>query len=168
MGRFRDKLTEAQKKAGLAKFFQEPALGLCVIPTDNGSQTPVIFRIINGELICDPPGGKPDPGEAHERAMEREFGEEVGVKVRAGGELGSLPHPVKEGLERHFYEASYIKGTPSNRVPKEHEACMMTDVENAIALFGDRIPDAAKNYLREEAARLENIVSQDIPRLMVG
>ncbi|WP_371498882.1 NUDIX domain-containing protein [Kitasatospora sp. NBC_00374] len=57
------------------------------------------------------PGGKAEPGESQEQALERELLEELGVRARA---LRQLPGswPVRAGLELRIWAAELVSGEP--------------------------------------------------------
>ena len=57
------------------------------------------------------PGGKAEPGESEEQALERELLEELGVRARASRQLpGSWT--VRAGLELRFWAAELLSGEP--------------------------------------------------------
>jgi 8-oxo-dGTP diphosphatase len=57
------------------------------------------------------PGGKAEPGESPQQALERELREELGVEARA---VARIPGAwlVRAGLELHIWTAELLSGTP--------------------------------------------------------
>ncbi|CAM3816841.1 (deoxy)nucleoside triphosphate pyrophosphohydrolase [Alkalicoccus chagannorensis] len=84
-----------------------------------------------GELLCalrgpsmtlpnvwEFPGGKVKAAEAHAAALEREIEEELGCRIRAGGELHVHTHDYGSAVVTlHCLQADIIEGVPS---PSEH------------------------------------------------
>ncbi|MFC9331378.1 NUDIX domain-containing protein [Kitasatospora sp. NPDC057015] len=57
------------------------------------------------------PGGKAEPGESEEQALERELLEELGVTARASEPLPGR-WTVRAGLELRFWAAELVSGEP--------------------------------------------------------
>lgn len=58
------------------------------------------------------PGGKVEPGESWRRALERELGEELGVRAAIGAELGGAVHraPGLAPIEIRFFAIAEMRG----------------------------------------------------------
>lgn len=55
------------------------------------------------------PGGKCEPGEAHEACLARELDEELGVRCEVGEELFTVEHAYPERTVRlHFHRATLL------------------------------------------------------------
>jgi mutator protein MutT len=58
------------------------------------------------------PGGKCDPGEAHEACLDRELREELGVGARVGSEILTTEHAYPERTVRLHFRKCEIDGDP--------------------------------------------------------
>ncbi len=59
------------------------------------------------------PGGKVEPSESPEVALEREIREELGIKIRVGEEFFNVDHdyPTKS-VRLHFFNCTIVEGEP--------------------------------------------------------
>lgn len=60
------------------------------------------------------PGGKVEPGESLEAALQREIFEELGVKIRVNDEFFTVEHdyPTKS-VRVHFFNCTILEGRPT-------------------------------------------------------
>ncbi|MBI2900501.1 MAG: A/G-specific adenine glycosylase [Planctomycetes bacterium] len=59
------------------------------------------------------PGGKIRPGESPERALAREFAEEVGLRIAVGPKIVTVPHRYSHfSVNLHAYECRHAAGRP--------------------------------------------------------
>ena len=83
----------------------------------------------------DLPGGALDGGESAERAMEREFGEETGLAVRAGALVARARQFVlKRNRQRvnnlsAFFTADLLGEKPRLKIEEDHELLWMEPVD---------------------------------------
>ena len=65
------------------------------------------------------PGGKCEPGEAHDACLSRELNEELGVQCEIGEEIFTVEHAYPERTVRlHFHRATLL-GVPSPQQGQE-------------------------------------------------
>jgi 8-oxo-dGTP diphosphatase len=102
-------------------FMTMKQLAGCVIVDESGKvllihrNTP---RLTQWEL----PGGKVEPGEALPDTVAREALEEIGVRIRVGGELGSTRFEDNgTNWEYHWFRAKIISGQPAAQEPDKHD-----------------------------------------------
>jgi len=59
------------------------------------------------------PGGKVEPGESLQMALQREIQEELGIKIRVNGEFLTLDYdyPTKS-VRLHFFKCTVLEGDP--------------------------------------------------------
>jgi 8-oxo-dGTP diphosphatase len=64
------------------------------------------------------PGGKVEPEESPEQALERELDEELGIRAAAGEEITRYryTYPGKHPIELIFVRVHRFEGEPSNRI----------------------------------------------------
>jgi mutator protein MutT len=59
------------------------------------------------------PGGKVEPGESLENALEREIYEELGIQIAVAGEFLRIEHDYpSKSVRLHFFNCSIVGGEP--------------------------------------------------------
>lgn len=105
----------------------------------------------------DLPGGAIDEGERASQALIREFGEETGLRVVAGGEITRADQyfvtkgddPVNNRCV--FFEAALVGADPSLKVEQDHELVWMAPEAALRALRHDAHAWAIAAWLRKQA-----------------
>lgn len=104
------------------------------------------------------PGGAIDPGESEQRALAREFGEEVGLAVREGALLVRADQYARTGdgdavnNRCAFYEALIQGIDPSLRIEDTHELIWQAPEEALRALRYDSHAWAVARWIRARYA----------------
>jgi 8-oxo-dGTP diphosphatase len=67
------------------------------------------------------PGGKIEPGEEPQAALERELEEELGIRATIGPEVATIAHTYRNGngVELHFFLVPGYDGDIENRIFKD-------------------------------------------------
>lgn len=78
------------------------------------------------------PGGKVEPGETDEQALQREWLEELSALIYVGRLLGTYEHrSIGEGaFDVHLYEVSLLDGTPTAGEAHADIACVVLDPQD--------------------------------------
>jgi len=65
------------------------------------------------------PGGKCEPGEAHDACLARELREELGVEARVGREIMTIDHSYPERTVRLHFLSCSVEGAPVGLLGQE-------------------------------------------------
>ena len=89
-------------------------------------------RVGYADFTYDLPGGGIDPGETPEMAVEREFIEEVGLKVRVTGKVTELLHywihddGTPYNNHSRFFTVELVEDVAAQKVEPDHERVWLT------------------------------------------
>lgn len=88
--------------------------------------------------VWDVVGGHVEAGETPERALVREFQEEIGVTPTAWREVGEFVVPAsdpgEDPLDFRLYAVTAWTGIPTNRQPEEHDEIAWVALDDACRL----------------------------------
>ena len=97
---------------------------LGVLIEDRDGPCVLISRRLGGAVLggyWELPGGKLEPGETRQACLEREFAEELGLKVEVGRAMGVVEHTYDHGRVRLCpFWCRRLAGTPKNLQVSEH------------------------------------------------
>jgi len=113
----------------------------------------------DGRIVYDLPGGGIDAGEGPAEAMVREFGEEVGLRVRAGPELTRAdqyftnPEGHAYNVRGVFLTAMVLSEAPALKVEGDHELVWLEPVEALTLMRREAHAWAIAAWLRSQVRR---------------
>jgi 8-oxo-dGTP diphosphatase len=86
------------------------------------------------------PGGKIEPGEAPEAALERELNEELGIAAKAGRRVTRIRHNYRHGgaVDLQFFVVEEFTGDLINRIFNELRWVKLSDLPDYDFLPADR------------------------------
>ncbi|MFF7632611.1 (deoxy)nucleoside triphosphate pyrophosphohydrolase [Kitasatospora sp. NPDC008050] len=112
------------------------------------------------------PGGKAEPGESEQQALERELVEELGVQVRAMARLAG-EWPIRPGLVLRIWTAELVAGEP--RPLQDHSEVRWLGPDELTAvdwLEHDRavLPEVARLLTATDASSAQSPASGPVGR----
>ena len=110
-----------------------------------------VLLLLNERSEWDLPGGRPDPGEDHRRALQREVSEEAGLEVAIGAALDEHLFEVLPGrFVRILPFACRLMGTSNATPSQEHlETRWVPLVELGETIAGHRLPAGYLGAIRQ-------------------
>lgn len=126
-----DRLQFGQRRAGVTYTDRQAAFG--VIAEEEGLIAVAAITLSEGQPpVYDLPGGGVDPGESESEALVREFGEETGLKVRAGDLLLRASQywvkPSGEAVNNHsaFFAGEILHEAHHLKIEEDHALVLMS------------------------------------------
>ncbi|MDI7773873.1 NUDIX domain-containing protein [Asticcacaulis sp. EMRT-3] len=114
-------------------------------------------RIGYQDFSYDLPGGAVDPGETPEQAVVREFGEETGLRVSTGRQVGELlnyfihENGTPFNNHCHFYEMSLLGEAPELQCEPDHERLWLYPLQLLVSLKHEAYAWVGTRWLRDRA-----------------
>ncbi len=114
----------------------------------------VCARVGYGPFTYDLPGGGIDPGETPEMAVEREFVEETGLRVRVTGKVTEILHYWIDNDGKpfnnhsHFFTVELLEDAPHLKVEPDHERVWLTPEQTLVNLKNEGYAWAVVLWLR--------------------
>lgn len=111
-------------------------------------------RVGYGPYTYDLPGGGIDPGETPDMAVEREFQEEVGLRVRVSGKVTEILHywihddGTPYNNHCHFFTVELLEDMPQAKVEPDHERVWLTPEQTLVNLKNEGYAWAVTLWLR--------------------
>jgi 8-oxo-dGTP diphosphatase len=86
------------------------------------------------------PGGKIEPGETSEQALERELHEELSIRARVGSRVARIRHTYRSGgaVDLQFFVVHEFEGELTNNIFQAMRWCALRDLPSFDFLAADR------------------------------